>query len=296
MLRVIDHTNHPTWTPINKRLNRENGARTYSRDILKFYVPIFEEVFSGAEKVLLITVQNWNATEVWKGYDKIFVFVHERGGTEEIRIQKRQALKKFSELNKQSEVYFIVWCPQHEGELLKEGLNAIYLPMAIDSDVYTPYQRIKKGKNKKLIYFGNIIQGKVTPFGQLKKVVEKKGWRIDYISQDRLNSFGMKMKPDKIRWTLAQYKYGVGVGRSAQEMSAMGIKVVCFSLKDVMLARTDEEAEKLMAQNNTSWGEGLSIEEFGELLSEEELNKLKPIYRDCKDVAKILKEKLLQIK
>lgn len=296
MLKVIDHTNHPSWTPINLRLGRENGARTYSRDIVKFYAPVFKRVFSGKERVLLITVQNWNSCEVWKGYSKIFVFVHERGSSEEVRKQKREALKKFAEVNSPAEVYFIVWCPQHEGELIRDGLNAIYLPMAIDMDVFVKYQKVPKNKNKTFIYYGNIIQQKVEPFKRFKETALLNGWKVDFISKDRLNGKGFKLSPEQIRRIIAQYKYGVAVGRSAQELSAMGVKVVCYALGDVMLARNDEEADKLMAQNNTSWGEGMKLEDFMKIVNETELDKIRPLCRDCRDIAKELESKLQQIK
>lgn len=296
MLKVIDHTNHPSWTPINLRLGRENGARTYSRDIVKFYVPVFKRVFSGKERVLLITVQNWNSCEVWKGYSKIFVFVHERGSSEEVRKQKREALKKFAEVNSPAKVYFIVWCPQHEDELIRDGLNAIYLPMAIDMDVFVKYQKVPKNKNKTFIYYGNIIQQKVEPFKRFREIALLNGWKVDFISKDRLNGKGFKLSPEQIRRIIAQYKYGVAVGRSAQELSAMGVKVVCYALGDVMLARNDEEAEKLMAQNNTSWGEGMKLEDFMKIANETELDKIRPLCRDCRDIAKELESKLQQIK
>lgn len=296
MLKVIDHTNHPSWTPINLRLGRENGARTYSRDIVKFYVPVFKRVFNGKERVLLITVQNWNSCEVWKGYSKIFVFVHERGSSEEVRKQKREALKKFAEVNSPAKVYFIVWCPQHEDELIRDGLNAIYLPMAINMDVFVKYQKVPKNKNKTFIYYGNIIQQKVEPFKRFREIALSSGWKVDFISKDRLNGKGFKLSPEQIRRIIAQYKYGVAVGRSAQELSAMGVKVVCYALGDVMLARSDEEAERLMAQNNTSWGEGLKLEDFMKIANETELDKIKPLCRDCRDIAKELEKKLQQIK
>ena len=59
-----------------------------------------------------------------------------------------------------------------------------------------------------------------------------------------------------------------------------------------MLARTEEEAEKLMAQNNTSWGEGMNLKDFMQMVNEKELDKIKPLYRDCREVAKILEKKL----
>lgn len=296
MLKVIDHTNHPSWTPINLRLGRENGARTYSRDIVQFYAPVFKRVFMGPEKVLLITVQNWNSCEKWKGYDRIFVFVHERGVTEEIRKTKRDALKKFAEVNSHAKVYFITWCPQHKEELIADGLNSFYLPMAIDVKKFLPYKSIKKVYSKRLIYYGNILNEKVPAFARLKEVVENSGWQLDYISKDRFNGYGFKLTPEKIRRKLAQYKYGVGVGRSAQEMSVMGIKVICYSTNDVMLATTDIESEKLLTQNNTSWGEGMSLEEFSKHLNENELDRIQPRFKDCRDVAKILEKELLDIK
>lgn len=296
MLDIIDHTNHPSWTPINKRLGRENGARTYSVDIVKFYAPVFEKVFLGDEKVLLITVQNWNSMEIWSGYDKIFVFVHERGGTPEVRREKLEGLKNFAEANSKSEVWFICWCPQHEKEIRDAGLNGFYLPMGIDTEIYKPYREVPKMKNNRIVYFGNIIHGKKEPFKDLKQIIERKGWKLDYISLNKFNGVGLGLTIEECRRILSKYQYGVAVGRSAQELSAMGLKVFCYAYGDVMFPNTDEKAKRLLEQNNTSWGEGISLEELGGLLTNLNLGKLKPIYRDCRDTAKELESKLQQIK
>lgn len=265
-------------------------------DIVKFYVPVFKRVFDGDEKVLVITVQNWNSCEVWEGYDKIFVFVHERGMTEDIRKEKRQALKNFVEANKQSEVWFIVWCPQHEKELKDDGLNSFYLPMGIDVDVFRPYRKTPRKYQRRIIYFGNAIHGKKQPFINLKNVVAKKGWRLDCISLNRFNNSKVKLSIERCRKILSTYRYGVAVGRSAQELSAMGLKVFCYGYGDVMFPDSLEKAKKLMLQNNTSWGEGLTLAEFSGLVNSRDLGRLKPIYKDCREIAERLEKVLLQVK
>ena len=107
-------------------------------------------------------------------------------------------MKKFAEVNSPAKVYFIVWCPQHEDELIRDGLNAIYLPMAIDMDVFVKYQKVPKNKNKTFIYYGNIIQQKVEPFKRFREIALLNGWKVDFISKDRLNGKGFKLSPEQI--------------------------------------------------------------------------------------------------
>lgn len=287
MLDIIDHNNHPTWTPVYKRLNRENGAKTYSEDIIKFYVPVFEKHFEhNRQKNLLITVNNaWDT--VYSKYKQIFLFVHERGINEEIRQIRLNDLKLFNKKNKHAKVWFIVWSQQQCEELTANNLNAIYLPMAIDTQKFIKYRDYPKFYDNRIIYFGNIIGKKIKPFNELWKVCRRKGFGLDSISQNTYNNGFFKLNKPAIYKLISRYKYGVGVGRSAQEMSAMGLKVFCYGYGDSLLPN-EKNREKILSQNCTSWGEGLPLDELGRKMNNKLLDSLAPINLDCREVAKLL--------
>lgn len=294
MLDVIDHSNHPTWTKVYKNLGRENGAATYSRDIVKFYIPVFEKLYGNKKtKVLVMTVTNcWDMT--LKDYKKIFLFIHERGINKEARELRLNRMKAFKKANPQAKVYFIVWHPVFAEELKKEGLNAIFLPMAIDTEYFQQYVENPKKYNSRLIYFGNITKTKVREFNKFKRTVNRRGWQLDYISDNKYNGGFFRLKKEKIFWLVSQYKYGVAAGRAAQELSAMGLKVICPGYNTVLIPRTTEEAEDIMNRNCVSWAEdGESLDDFKKWISLQGMRNLKPIHRDCRDMAKTLEQILI---
>lgn len=297
MLEVMSHLNHPTWTKVYKRLGRENGAATYSRDIVKYYIPVFEELY-GKKKtnVLVMTVNNcWDMT--LKKYKKIFLFLHERGVDENARALRMNRIKTFVKANPQAKVIFITWHKLHCEEIKKEGMNAFYLPMAIDVEEFAKYSDNKKKYNSRLIYFGNITKPKIKSFNNFRRCVNRRGWQLDYISDNKFNGGFFKLKKDKILWHLSQYNYGVAAGRAAQELSAMGLKVICVGYDTVLVPRTEEDAKDIMDRNCVAWAEdGESLDDFKKWISLQGMRSLKPIHRDCKDVAELLRETLIKDK
>lgn len=296
MLEIIHHLNHPTWTPVNQRLKRTNGAFTYSEDIIKFYAPIFEELYGENKKnVLLMTVNNdWDAQ--WKGFDVIFLFIHE-WNAKDIDGTELERVRRFKRANKKSRVIFLVNHKREEIEFIENGLEAIWVPMAIDTQKFAEYKKIKKNITNRVIYFGNITARKREPLQELVRCLRLRKFSVDVVSSNRIN-FGTRLPRDKLLRKIASYKYGVGVGRCAEEMSAMGIKTIIYSHKykhnDVPLASviTNREEKGLALQDNYCsryYGENL----FDAL---QKMREIIPIEVDCRDVAEILRLDLKALK
>lgn len=101
-------------------------------------------------------------------------------------------------------------------------LKMKFIPMSIDIERLPNITE----KNGKIVYFGNIIPEKLDVYNALKKQ-----YNIDIISYNVLNYNSKKMTNDETLQKLAEYSIGIGVGRCALEMLAMGLKVIVAGRK-----------------------------------------------------------------
>lgn len=289
MFTVINHTNHPTWTPKNRLLNRKNGAYTYSEMICKYYVPVFKEKYDkDKRKVLLLTVENdWNSPK-WNEYDLIYVFVHEWDSRGILGLDLKKC-QSFQDAHKNSKVVFIVNYEKQAIELQDSYLRSFWLPMAIDTEEFRKYRLVEKSPryDKKIIYYGNIINNKVQPHQLLCRLARHNGYIVDTISQNHFNN-SMQLSQEQVRDVISKYKYGVGVGRCAQELSAMGLKTLVFGYKYAHICVNSRKVHETIADNCCGRREGDELSYAFRIL-----DQILPFHQDCRDVARILKDNLI---
>lgn len=178
-MKVLDHS-HGAWAGRYGRLNRTNGAFTYSRDICRWHVPVWRR-FLGPDDTIATCGMIPGAT---------VQYLHERTHPD-LSSKTRLFVTTYKDL----------------ADAL--GPRGLWLPNLIDRDALPAHR-----PRKDWVYFGNVIGAKERGI----KHIRARG--IDIIS-------GVRDQADALRH-VARYRYGIGVGRCALEMMAIGLKVMIF--------------------------------------------------------------------
>lgn len=227
-ITLINHKNSPGWTEKNARLaNNNNGAKIYSQAITKYYWKTFERMFKDSkENVALVTVTLESKAQTFKGYDKVFVFLHECNHHKQPVIARA---KNIVAANPKAKIIFIVWHEDTAYWLQFNGMQAIFLPMAIDmQEIEAARLKEVKKYDRRILWFGHLRNVKKPYFQYFVAQARKMGWQVDYISGNRLNG-DIPLDRKQVLETIQRYKYGVGVGQCAQEMAAYGLKVILYA-------------------------------------------------------------------
>lgn len=196
-MRVFDHSD-PAWLGRYNRHGRTNGAFTYSRDIVRWHLPVWRNLLgrdtsiATCGKVPGATVQ----------------YLHER---------------MHPDLDSLTRLFVTTY--KDLADTL--GPRGLWLPNTIDADDL-PTASPSKG----WVYFGNVIGEKRRGFEQLAHL------NFDVVSGQQNQAASLKL--------VAQYRYGIGVGRCALEMMAMGLKVLIFgkSFGGLILSPADFDRQR----------------------------------------------------
>src|SRR5690606_4586092 len=122
-------------------------------------------------------------------------------------------------------IIFITAYKAYRDLLLKEGYKAVYIPMAIDVETVRQFQSPRAGHDR-FLWFGNVYGVKRPLFNHVRQYCKAIRIGLDYLSYRKLNSVEpVKNGPDTFK-LISQYKYGIGVGRCALEMWALGMRVI----------------------------------------------------------------------
>lgn len=125
------------------------------------------------------------------------------------------------------------------------GHRAVYVPMSI-SETPEPVEQ----RNGRAVWFGHTYSDKGETFRTVKNEFLRQGIPFDCISKDKFNG----SEPVTRAQALARircYSYGIGVGRCAQEMYAMGLKVlIAGSAIGGLVMRQEDEAVQMASNYN----------------------------------------------
>lgn len=259
MLHVIDHT-WPAWQARYKLINRENGAATYSRDIVTHHLPILERWASNSS----VTVSTAPPLLDPQGRGDVLIqylheYRHKQPTAPAFRI-------KSANRHRYKRIVFVTAYEELSNLLRRSGIEAWYVPMGIDVDNVKshadtiPYRRVR---GKTAAYYGNLTRAKKPEYTRMLESLESCGWTVEHVVT----------KSSEAAWpTLSRYSYGIGVGRCALEMGSLGLRVMIsgqafgglmLSEKDVQIQRaTNMNGRKTTGVVNyieacEKWGESL---------------------------------------
>jgi hypothetical protein len=237
-IHIIDHTYGP-WV---SRKRQENGAATYSRDIMELVMP---ELFSfldtkfGDRRVLISTappltdVRREDLPARYHSPDIVLQWLHAYSYNSPY-LPIHRLLAKFPDSK-------IVVVTAYEAYKLRldtfdlfdsselARLHVVYVPMFINThwiEVNTLRCRQGSSPEKRILYFGNLYKAKSKEFRRVIAEIRSAGWTVDILSKGKLNYNGPTLTQEE-SWRLMQsYSYGIGVGRCALEMYTLGLRVL----------------------------------------------------------------------
>lgn len=240
VITVIDHTD-PDWHARYMRRGRENGAATYSREIVAHHVPVWEQQLPDGSVVstcpLLVDAELEAPTVVQ--------YLH----TYSYHQPLRQAELVASHLTGRADrVVFVTAYRSLHALLTLAGHEALFVPMTVDTGrVRAAASPEPLHPERRVLYFGNITRPKRALFAQVNQAFESRGWIVDVCSDGWLEGRHLSQRA---AWAAAsRYRFGIGVGRCALEMMALGLHVLVAGAELGGLATTPDEHAAQWATN-----------------------------------------------
>lgn len=205
------------------RSGYENGAATYSREIVELHLPVWEKCLSEFDGEAMIGTCRPMIRRNEKGalaVQYLHTYHYDRPLEQPMEIY-RSLRGRFGQ------VVLVTAYKQLHKQLLLQDVPSIHLPMAIDSQKLAQTNR-PTSRLDRIIYFGNITPGKEEVFAAFKKAVRSRGLKMDVISKGEYK--GRPVSQQESWNIIAQYQYGAGVGRCALEMMSLGLGVFICGL------------------------------------------------------------------
>jgi hypothetical protein len=237
-LTVVDHTSSDWSARYEERYvrrGRENGAATYSREIVEHHVPVWEQ-YAPPGTILSTCAPLVTPPAELDGRRPALVvqYLHAYPYHRPTTLA-RKVHRQFPR------VLFVTAYRALHRQLRAEGMGSIFVPMAIDVDQVRaaagpPARAHGRGV---ALYFGNVTKAKRDEYQALSDAFKAEGWRLDLLSDGQ---FKGEPVTQARAWGIASgYDYGVGVGRCALELYALGLRVMVSGAEFGGLVTTDAE-------------------------------------------------------
>lgn len=208
---LFDH-NTPSWRQMPHLIN---GAITYSEDIIKLQLDNWAQVL-GADD-LLSTAPPPTTFDFPSNVRTAIIYLHSWPLEED----KKKFATRYETSAKQT-IYISAY--REYTEILREwGYKAVYIPMSIDVNNIQQYAQPKTSPG--FIYYGNVTNVKRPVLKLIRKTCEETGYIFDAISYNKFNRTQVLTREEALS-IVSTYQYGIGVGRCALEMFALGLKVI----------------------------------------------------------------------
>jgi len=226
---VFDHT-YPLW---NAQRTKTNGAFTYSKDIVKNYLPVLQQKEIDQNiKILVSTATQLNKCtfDFVDDIDLAVQFLHKYPYGEPTEKKQIQDVLDWLKVRKFNGRTIFVSSYQAYVDKINKWFagqaEAVFIPMTVDMSGYdTNKQKISRHENR-VIWFGNSYADKNKYLNTVAQWLVRSGCHLDIIQNGAYNYSTPIESHSQMYDILSQYKYGIGVGRCAIEMIELGLNVV----------------------------------------------------------------------
>jgi hypothetical protein len=224
--------------------NHYGGAKTYSEDLLKYQIPKWKKVLGKND--IISTCPPPDRTQISGTYRTFIWYLH--------KYPKKNSIGNLQDSLNHSKIQFdnliiIASYKEYVKHLVKRGFKAVFIPMSIDVEYI---QKFKSKDKKGIVYFGNLYPSKIETYRQIKFGLRSLGISIDTLSKGSFNGI-KQINPGKNTYEfISKYKYGIGVGRCALEMWALGLKVLISGDRLGGLVMTERDKKNQIATNCNS--------------------------------------------
>lgn len=233
---LIDHTFGP-WLA---RKRQENGASTYSEDLCTAIIPElwdYLEANHSGKDILISTAPPLAQVDPaylhTKKPDLVIQFLHTypyRSPFDDIQ----RLLDRFPHSRILLVTAYQAFLHRLQrwihGKGKSEWVAAHFQPMFILPRKLTALSQNPVceylAAEKRIVYFGNLYKGKSTEYHRIKQGLANAGWKLDVISRSQFNGAGKVLDREEIWKIISRYRYGIGVGRCALEMYALGLQLL----------------------------------------------------------------------